>query len=136
MREIQQLFYEKILFLKEHSTGFNFLTCARVSTDLITTAAMFNYQDGVFIAEVFEGVFFQLQKMTDIFDIEENDQKKLKDTFESNLTTVAESFKKSDRNELYQALSNLRYETTKQQYKCAHTQNMKEKNFNPFEIEQ
>ena len=134
MRDIQQLFYEKIILIQKLSMDFNFRACSGSSTDLITAAVLFEYQDGVFIGEVFEGVFDQLHDLVSRYDLDESDQKILKENFDRNLSMIAELFRKSDKNELYQALSNLRYETTKMQYKCYQTQKMKRREkISPFD---
>jgi hypothetical protein len=48
------------------------------------------------------------------------------------LGLIANSYKKSDKNELYNALTGLRYEATKLQFKCAQTMKRKERR-EPFE---
>mgnify|MGYP001047647707 CR=1 FL=1 len=121
MKDIQQLFYEKIASITKLSEDFNFQACKISSNNLITSAIMFEYQDGVFIAEVFESVFEQLNGLMNLFELDDEDKEKLKKSFDKNLSIVAESYRKSDKNELYQALSNLRYDVTKIQYKCIQT---------------
>lgn len=134
MRDIQQLFYEKILIIKKLSIDFNFKGCSNISTDLIAASNLFEYQDGVFIGEVFEAIFDQLLDLDRRFDLEESEQKILKENFQRNLSIIAESFRKDDKNELYQALSNLRYETTKMQYKCYQTKKYKKREkISPFD---
>jgi hypothetical protein len=81
MKEIQELFYEKILLIRKLSMDFNFKACSNISTDLITVSTMFEYQDGVFIGEVLEAVFDQLLDLDRRFDLEESDQKVLKEAY-------------------------------------------------------
>lgn len=121
MKDLPELFYEKIRLLQKLSVDFNLEACTTSSTDLITTSILFEYQDGVFIGEVIESIFGQLDNLMNQFELEDEDKETLKESFDKNLGMIAESFKKKDKNELYQALSNLRYDATKMQYKCYQT---------------
>lgn len=127
MKDLQEIFYEKILLLQKLSTDFNLKACSTTSTDLITSSILFEYTDGAFIGEVFEGVFEQLNDLMKSFSLDDKDKEILKKSFEKNLGIIAESFKKKDKNELYQALANLRYDATKMQYKCYQTRNRAKK---------
>jgi len=121
MKDLPELFYEKILLIRKLSIEFNFKACLKSSTDLITTSILFEYQDGVFIGEVVESVFEQLDSLINQFELDDEDKETLKKSFDKNVGIVAKSFRNKDKNELYQALSNLRYDTTKMQYKCFQT---------------
>jgi hypothetical protein len=125
MRDIQQLFCDKISLIQELSLDFNFRACSATSSDLITVAVMFEYTDGVFVGEVFEAVFEQLLDLKRHFELEDKDINNLKDNMKKDIGKVLESLGKSDKNELYQALSDLRFEATKLQYKCYQTHSLK-----------
>lgn len=128
MKNLQELFYEKITNMQKFSAEFNFKACTTISTNLITSAILFEYKDGVFIGEVFEGVFGQLAGLIEQFELDNEDREFLKKSFEKNLGLIAESFTKSDKSKLYCALSDLRYDATKMQYKCIETNKSSRKN--------
>lgn len=135
MKDLFEIFDEKIEVMQKLTADLNFRACTSVSTDLITTANMFDYKDGVFIGEVFEAIFEQIWRLTRDYILTEDDQNMLKTKFSKYLAIIANSYKKTDKNELYGALSNLRCEVTKLQFSCEQTMKRKERRepFEPFE---
>jgi len=88
---------------------------------MITTAIMLDYQDGVFVAEVLEAIFNQLNTLSRQFDFEDKEHDILVRSLSDNLTVIAKTFGNDDKNKLYQALSNIRFVATKLQYACYQT---------------
>jgi hypothetical protein len=93
---------------------------------------MFEYKEGVFVGEVLEAMFEEIWHLVRDYVLPDEDQISLKENFDKYLGLIANSYKKSDKNELYNALTGLRYEATKLQFKCAQTMKRKERR-EPFE---
>ena len=126
MRDLNDIFMEKLTLMQKLSSELNFHACSRISTDLISVSSMLDYKDGVFVGEVLEAMFDQLRRLLVDFELDEKDQNILKENFVKNLELVSQTFTKSDKNQIYTALSNLRFEATQLQYKCFHTLKRKE----------
>jgi len=132
MRDLFQIFDERLALMRTLGTELNFRACSTNSNDLILASTMFEYKDGVFVGEVLEAIYEQIWRLVRDYILSDEDQISLKANFDKYLDLIANSYKKPDKNELYSALTGLRYEATKLQFKCAQTMKRKERR-EPFE---
>ncbi len=127
MKDITQIFDEKFALMQKLSSDLNFQACLANTSDLILASILFDYTDGVFIGEVLEGTFEQTWRLFRQYILTESDQNILKAKYNEYLALTAKTYKDDDKNALYNALSNLRFEITKMQFKCIQTYKRKEK---------
>lgn len=128
MRDLLEIFDEKFILMQKLSTELNFRACLANTSDLIQASIMFDYKDGVFIGEVLEAIFEQSWRLLRDFVLTDDDQKILKAKFGEYLSLIAKSYKEGDKNELFKALSNLRFEITQMQFRCLKSYKRKERN--------
>ena len=120
MKDILEIFdqhFERINMLLEER---NFLGCKRIATDLITISVMSDFGDGIFVGEVFEGVFDQISPLFKHFEVSEEEKNDMKNHVKEQVALIAKSFSKKDKRDLYETLKNLRSLVTKFQFKCWH----------------
>ena len=104
----------------------NYSGSSNIATDLITISVMSNFRDGLFIGEVFEGVFDQIGVTLENFKVPEEDQKALREKVREYVTLVSRTYKNKDKGAVYEALLNLRVTATEFQFKCYKTMKPKE----------
>ncbi len=127
-----QIFDEKFEIMQKLTDETNFSGLSGIATDLITTSIMFKYRDGVFIGEVFEAVFDQIDDLCHDFKVEENERNKVKKSIKECIKAISESFRKTDKNDLYEALLTLRFVVTELQYTCFTTMKRKRRLSRPI----
>lgn len=98
-----------------------FTNCYNISNDIIRVSALFENSDGVFVGEILEGVFSQLSPILQEYTVDDNDRKVLKDELENNIQLLAKAFVTHDSAGIYSSLRNIRYVTTKFQFKSWNT---------------
>lgn len=127
MKNLPEIFDEKLALMQKLSSELNFRACLSNTTDLILVSIMFDYKDGVFIGEVLESIFEQTWRLSRDFILTDDDQNMVKEKYNEYLEQIAKTYKNTDKNELYNALLNLRFEITKLQFKCLQTYRRKER---------
>jgi hypothetical protein len=121
MKDIYQIFDEKFETLQKLAEEKNFFGSETVVTDIIKVASMFGYKDGVFIAEVLEAIYGQTAYLFQDYELAEKDQKEVIETAKKCLAIIAKSYRKTDKNEIFDALKEFRNEITELQIRCYNT---------------
>jgi hypothetical protein len=127
MKELFQVFDEKFVLMQKMASELNFRACLASTSEMIQVSITFEYKDGVFIGEVLEAIYEQTWRLLRDFILPEEDQNMLKAQYDKYLSIIASSYKEKDKNTLYDALLNLRFEITKAQFKCVQNYKRKEK---------
>src|SRR3990170_8199374 len=99
MKDIFQIFDENFVVMQKLANEQNFQACLPLSNNLITTSLMVDYKDGVFIGEVFEAIYSEVDNLFRRFEIVEEEQNRLKSNFNEYIPAIASLYKKSDKNE-------------------------------------
>jgi hypothetical protein len=118
MKDVFQVFEENLGLILKSLENDNYDGSSSISSDLISTALLAGFSDGVFIGEVLEGVFDQVSPMMSRFELSEEDKQGLRGAIRNQVELIANSFKEEDKNRLYSALREVRTVTTQFQFKC------------------
>jgi len=93
------------------------------SSNLTLFSTLLDYEDGILISEILEGVFSQVGPFAEEMDAKEigfiNEQ------LAAQMKIIADSYRAEDKNILYQALRDLRSIATKFQITCMRSRPMK-----------
>ena len=121
MKDVIQVLDEKldsiiIMIGEDHLHG-----CFTTSMDLSRFSTLAEYDDGIFISEIFESVFSQIGPLFETFQISEDDKKQLLSAITKQIVCIKNSFQKDNKEELYLGLQQLRSIATKFQIKCYET---------------
>jgi hypothetical protein len=127
MKEVSIVFNENLQSISTLLDSGNLRACFIASSNLTMFSAMSEYDDGVMITEVLQGVFSEVGPLFDDYLIEENDSKQLISEMKKYMKDVIKNYDENNKNELYSALKNLRYVATKFQMQCWKL--MKKKNY-------
>ena len=94
------------------------INCYRQCADLTGYSALANFKDGLLISEILEGVFMQLNNVFDNAEIPESEQKQFLAKLKSNISQIKSTYKEDDKNNLYNALKEIRSTATYFQINC------------------
>jgi len=117
MKQLSEIFAELFDAIIDAVDENNFFACANVSLDFIAVAEMANFKDGVFIGEVFEGLFNQMKILSKDFDLDDEELMQFRELAKQRVQIIANSYQKSDKNEVYEALKEIRNDVTVLQMK-------------------
>ena len=117
MKDVFQLFDEYFPILITSLEQFNFQSCASISSDLIKLSEMVDYNDGIFIGEIFEATFSQINMEFMRYEISVGDKEGIKALLLKDISTVFGSYKDEDKYNLFNALKELRADATKFQFR-------------------
>ena len=112
-----KLFDEYLPIICESIEKQNFQSCATISTDLIKLSEMVDYHDGVIIGEVLETVFNQVFTEMTRFEISPEERENLKRLFIGDIQSIYKCYKEEDKNDLFNALKNMRFNATRFQFR-------------------
>jgi len=118
MKDILKIFDESFETIGKLLEESNYSGCSNIATDLITISGMSEFGDGVFIGEVLEGVFDQINTTVGNFTTSEEDIEALRGQMKEQVALVEKTYKNKDKRQLYEALRDLRVVATGFQYKC------------------
>jgi len=121
MKDLFQVFDENFDMIQRLLDQQNLAGCSSISTDLITISRMSNFEDGVFIGEVFESVFDQVSPLFDQYEIKAEDRDSMMQSFKEQVALTQKLYKDQDKTELYNSLKKLRNVATEFQFKCWRT---------------
>lgn len=108
VKNLTQIFDESLNNILSIVNDKNYYSCIKISNDLITISVQSDYKDGIFIAEVLDGVFSQIYPISDEYQIDEEYQNNIKDQLKKQLELLLSSYKDGDKNKIYNALKDLR----------------------------
>jgi hypothetical protein len=117
MKQLSEIFTELFTAIHEAVDENNFFACANISLDFIAVAELASFKDGVFIGEVFEGVFSQLKALYNEYVLGDEEFGEFKELTKQRIQIIANSYQKSDKNEVYEALRDIRNDVTVLQMK-------------------
>ena len=125
MKDVKIVFTNKIEDIQKNLENGNYSVCNRISHDLVKFAWNLELDDEVFISEVLESVFDNLEGMS----IEYQIPKKVKDKIDSDIAkkmnSLADTYHTKDPNKLYESLKQLRYITTQHQLNVLQNYNIR-----------
>ncbi len=121
MKDLFQIFDESIETMQKLIAEDNYAGSSSISTDLITISVMSDFQDGILIGEVLEGIFDQIGQLFFTYRLSVEVQKAVREQICEQLALVGKSYKNGDKEKLYEALRNIRTEATQFQFKCFKT---------------
>lgn len=105
--------FEEITQMVEHG---NYKGSFVASTYLTLVSTMLDYEDGILISEVCEGVFSQVGPSAE--DSEPEEVRHINEQLAAQMKIITDSYRAEDKNVLYQALRDLRSIATKFQIEC------------------
>ena len=93
------------------------------SSNLTLFSTLLDYEDGILINEILEGVFSQVGPFAEEMDAKEIGS--INEQLAAQMKIIADSYRAEDKNILYQALRDLRSIATKFQITCMRSRPMK-----------
>ena len=93
------------------------------SSNLTLFSTLLDYEDGILISEILEGVFSQVGPFAEEMDAKEIGS--INEQLAAQMKTITGSYRAEDKNILYQALRDLRSLATKFQMRCMRSRPMK-----------
>ena len=126
MKDILAIFDDSLKEILKALGQENYVGCSTMSTDLITISVLSVYSDGIFMGEIFEGVFDQVGPLLDAYELSDSDRNSLKDGLREQINIIAKSYKIADKGAFYAALRDMRTLATEFQLKCFRTMKSKE----------
>ena len=118
MRSNHEVFDSRLDMIENIIEKKQFMNCYRICNDLTRYSILSDYQDGLLISEVFEGVFSQLDILFDRTNIPEPAQKLILTDLKNNIVEVKNVYKNNDKTSIYEALKKIRNTTTCFQIDC------------------
>ena len=110
---IEEVFDTSLNRMKEMVGDENYSGCTNQTADLTTIAVYFDYETGLLISEVLEAVFGQVDNTIRIRVVDSSRQDQAKEQLSLQMDEVLKSYKKNDKNELFNALMKIRSTATK-----------------------
>ncbi len=93
------------------------------SSNLTLFSTLLDYEDGILISEILEGVFSQVGPFAEEMDAKEIGS--INEQLAAQMKTITGSYRAEDKNILYQALRDLRSLATQFQMRCMRSRPMK-----------
>ncbi|MCK9299429.1 hypothetical protein HL657_07790 [Methanoculleus sp. YWC-01] len=93
------------------------------SSNLTLFSTLLDYEDGILVSEILEGVFSQVGPFAEELGAEEI--RSINEQLAAQMKIITDSYRTEDKNALYQALRDLRSIATKFQIKCMRSRPMK-----------
>lgn len=118
MKDILEVFNENLLSIYNLLDSGNLRGCFIGSANLTMFSAMANYDDGVIITEVMQGVFSEVGPLFDEYQIDEKEKEQIITEMKNSVGDIIKSYNDKNKNNLYLALKNLRHRATQFQMKC------------------
>ena len=112
MADTNQIFSKKFNVLLDSLKNEDYLSCCNIAHNLVSLAWNLEIKDEVFVNEVLESVFKQLQDTIDDYTIDDLYLKKINDELTNAFTNLQTTYATKNHAELYKALRQLRYITT------------------------
>jgi hypothetical protein len=116
MKDVHQIFEEYFFSLIEPVKQSNYRSCAVISSDIIKYSEIIEFEDGVFIGEIFESIFMQITTELSNYQASEEEQQVLKTNILFSISSISKCYEEPDKTILYNNLKEMRLFTTRFQY--------------------
>jgi len=113
MKDVDQAFRDKLQKIVELLDKGNLSGCYIVSRNITGFSTTLDYDDGILISELLEGVFSQIGPLFETYDINDGDKKQLSSDIKNRVAAIIEHYRDEDKNQLYLALQQTRAIATK-----------------------
>ena len=120
VRDIIQAFDDGLTNMLDLVDTKNYLACKELSSELIIISYHGDLDDGIFIGEMLESAFSQVDNLTSIYQISDKYQNDIRDKLKDQLILLSKSLKEKNKNNIYEALKLLRCIATKYQLSAKH----------------
>lgn len=124
-KNIFEIFDENLIKLKNQVDEKNYNNCFRITIDLTRISTLSNFKDGLLISEILENVFQQIDSIIIQYIVEKEETDELNRQVTEILDIILKSYKDESKQNLYDALKELRYIATQFQFKNWHTKKQK-----------
>ncbi len=112
MKDSYQIINDNIELIIKLIDKNNYNYAANICSDIITTFTIMDYDDGIFIFEILEGIFAQVNNVFTSFDINDNTKKELSTRIKEQLIMLLSAYKNDNKEHLYTILKTLRSDAT------------------------
>ena len=116
MKDTHQIFDEYFLSLIEPLKESIYRSCGCISNDIIRFSEIVGFDDGVFIGEVFESIFNEIDTELSRYQTADDTHQALKINLLKSISMVSKCYEETNKTELYNALKGMRLTTTRFQY--------------------
>jgi hypothetical protein len=125
MKDINKIFEENLETMVKLILQKNYSGCANIGGDLVRTAWLADFADGIFVAEVLERAFYELNSVIERYEINEKEISELGENMIEQINQLSLSFRTPDKSKLYDTLRSIRVMATCLQLKAY--RNLKER---------
>ncbi len=115
MKDVNIIFTDRFKDVQKNLENANYSVCSRIAHDLVNFAWNLELEDEVFISEILEGVFTNLEEISIEYQIPKEIRSKINSDIAEKMNSLADTYNTKDPSKLYKSLKQLRYITTQHQ---------------------
>ena len=116
MKDGKTVFTDRIKNIQKNLENANYSVCYRISNDLVRFVGNLELKDEVFISEVLESVFSNLEDMSSRYEIPKDVKNKMNLDILEKMKLLADIYNTKNPSQVYESLKQLRYTTTQYQF--------------------
>lgn len=117
MKDVYEAFEEHLHDMINFAGDLKLKECFLTATNLTRLCTLLGFKRGVFIAEILESVFTQVDPIFQNYAVPEDDKKQIVDNMTRNLSALLSDYK-GDKARVYDILEDLRFTATEFQIRC------------------
>lgn len=126
MKDVNAVFDESFGIISEYVKSNNYRGAFMVSNNLTMYSLLSDFEDGVFIGEVLEGIFSQIGPLFERYQISETEQSMISKEIQTLNDKLRRVFKIKSNEELFSTLKSMRSIATKFQIRCIQSAKIRE----------
>lgn len=112
VKDVKEIFIEELENIQNLLEHRNYTASARTAHSLITIASYAQHNDGIFVAEVLESIFTQLEPLFLRYKISTDTQNNINESLKKQFKLLLNSYKDMNISKMYESLKELRSVTT------------------------
>jgi hypothetical protein len=116
MKDIVTIFNERLDNMISNLQTGNYSVCFNIAHDLVNLAWNLELKDEVFVSEVLESIFSNLRSTIENYDVPADKAKELREQMVKLMQPIKDAYKSKNPTLLYNALRELRYCATHNQF--------------------
>lgn len=115
MKDMTAIFAERLEDIQKSLELSNYSVCNRISGDLVRLVSSVELENEVFISEVLESTFSNLEDTFFMYDIPKNIKGEMNSGISEKMRLLIGAYKSNNTDQLYEGLKQLRYVATQHQ---------------------
>lgn len=115
MKDVKMVFTDRFKDVQKNLENANYSVCSRIAHDLVNFAWNLELKEEVFINEVLESVFTNLEEISIGYQIPKEIRSEINSDIAEKMNSLVDTYNTKDPSKLYESLKQLRYITTRHQ---------------------